>query len=212
MKIFSALLSMLALTAGADALAGGYTQDLFLCDVGIRSPGTAAALGVDYLTYKFKDKRLTLMGGMTLSSAVKAATDPYDRWDTNNQLKDVDLNLESDYYGTMYYLEYCYKWERVLPSDSVVYAVTLMLAQPSVPITHTNIAVTTTCVTKTAAGAFLTQNASDWVPVYTQLGTDMNAVRCTVRFTFNEVADGSRRPHSLDYENDSPQISVKVEP
>ena len=208
----------LMLSGATNALAVGYQEELFLCDLGIRNPDTSNSLGVNLIRFRRGERPRTLRASPVLTSAYATSPEVYDRWVQGNALTDVEFDLGADYYGSEYFLEFCYKWERTVPADRVDYSVILNLTPGSglgyglgSGMSNTRLGVDTTCVAKDNAGVFFTQNFKGSLQPATILGPDKVALRCIVRFSYVETNEGVRRPHSLEYDID-PIIVVKVEP
>ena len=194
------------------AFAGGFTESLYLCDLGIMNSNNLSQKGVDFIQYQEEGKAFDISATQNFSSALTNATNlnsSYDRWNLTNGIENVSINLQSDFYGAQYYLEYCYKWDRVLPSDNFNYNVTFITSLP-VAVPNTQFSVDTKCSQKNLSGAVIdTPNSQSTITTNT-VTTDFASMRCTVRLNFKENPYFTPRPHNGGLLDINPNITVRV--
>ena len=195
------------------AWAAGYIHDAFVCDVGIRNPDRTNRLGVDSVGFTRAGRTQSVAGTPEGVSAVLSAIEKYDRWDSANALTEVAVNLGSDFFGSEYFVEFCYRWDRMAPVDATDYTIDLSLLLNAVP-QHVNVNADTNCLLQNKNGSTVNRRVPGAERVQIAVGADFVNLRCGIRFTFTEVKDGSRRPHQISTTGleSEPQIKVKVEP
>lgn len=206
-----------------------YTHQIYLCDMGMMNPGTTGSRGVDYMEYMQNGRKETVLATPAWSSAAVIAGQKilgFDRWNSAYAINDVGFNLESDFYGSQYYLEYCYMWDRDPHAPgtpgggnyTIQYSF-VVSAEIPVQIINTAINMNSKCDVqnknhKVRSSEFLQ------TPLFQELlEPDEVSMRCTIRLTFkeetvglllrphNNVVDGAVQPETLD-----PQIKIKVTP
>jgi hypothetical protein len=196
------------------ALATGYTENLYLCDLGIINSNSTNQLGVDFIQYTQNEKTLSVSAQTTYSTALNKSTrinPAFDRWTPANGLNDISINMESDFYGSQYYLEYCYTWDRTAPSDNINYDVTFISSLPTA-VPFTQMSVDTNCSIKANDGAVINTETSKTPVTNNLLTTDLVGMRCTIKLNFKEDSFFIARPHNGDYLGINPNITVKVNP
>jgi hypothetical protein len=209
-----AIISLISAFFGAPAMAVGYVENLYLCDLGIMNSNSYNKLGVDYIHYFQNDKNLGVSASSRFSSALNNATNldsHFDRWDPLTGINDVSINLESDFYGAEYYLEYCYTWDRTLPSDNLNYDIKFTTSLPSA-VPSTQLSVDTNCSLKANNGVVANTSISDSAIVINTMTTDFSSMRCTIKLNFKEDIYLKTRPHNGDLVGVDPHITVKVTP
>jgi hypothetical protein len=196
------------------AFASGYAENIYLCDLGILNSNSANERGVDFIQYTTNGRNLSVSSASYLSTALNASLNlnpSFDRWNTANGIDDVSINLESDYLGAQYFLEYCYTWDRILPTDNLNYDVTFITTLPaSVP--YTQFSVDTKCSLMANNGAVVNTEILQSSIATNSLSTDFSSMRCTVRLNFKEDSFFTARPHNGGLLNIDPQVTVKVSP
>jgi hypothetical protein len=207
-------INLITMFIAMPSFAGGYTENLYLCDLGMKSSNIFNERGVDFIQYVQNGRNLSVNATPVLSSALSLATNNnslFDRWSSLNGITDVSINLESDFYGTQYFLEYCYTWDRVLPTDNINYDVTFISSLVST-ITSTQFSVDTRCSIMANNGAVVnTLNSNSFVTT-NLLSIDFSSMRCTIRLNFKEDTFSISRPHNGGLLNIDPNITVRVSP
>ena len=208
------ILGLISLSSLPSADAAGYTEALYLCDLGIKNSNSLNQQGVDFVQYSQMGRNLNVSAGTEFTSALSMATQAnssFDRWDENTGLDNVSINLESELYGVEYYLEYCYKWDRIMPSDNINYDVTFFTNLPNA-VAHTIPNIVTNCSIKANNGNIIdTPVSSSFVSTNT-ITTDSTSMRCTIRINFKEDSFFTARPHNGGLVGVDPNITVKVRP
>lgn len=192
----------------------GYTENLYLCDLGIMSINNSNQLGVDFIQYTQNGKTLSVSTSTHFSTALNVATilnPSFDRWNPTTGINDVSINLESDFYGSQYYLEYCYTWDRILPSDNLNYEVTFT-SRLSTVVPFTQLSADTNCSLKANNGTVINTSVSQSFIATNSITTDFSSMRCTIKLSFKENLNFIARPHNGDDLGINPNITVRVSP
>lgn len=207
------LLAQIALPSAS--FASGYTENLFLCDMGIMNPDRSNTRGVDYVEYLQNERSNMIHGSYAWSTAIdiaKTKIQNYERWNPAFGINDVSFNLDSEFYGTEYYLEYCYTWDRVLPLDPILYTLTFTSELP-IEIPHTQFETSSTCSIKSEDGHSTENTKYPQTPeIEIMLNPDQVSMRCTIRLSFKELTGNIYRPHNQDLGAIDPKVQIKVEP
>jgi hypothetical protein len=213
MKIFI-LLIIFTIQFFNFAYADGYGHDLYLCDLGIKNANSLNQFGVDFIQY-FQNAQLRNVFSTNEFSTVLAQNirnnSSFDRWSSTNAIENVSINLESDFYGSQYFLEYCYNWERIMPTDNLNYEVSFLTMLRS-PISNTQFSVDTICSLMANNGVVTNEVNMQSNQATLFLSTDYKSMRCTIKLNFKEDISFATRPHNGGDLNIDPVINVKVNP
>ena len=210
----SILAVLVQLFLSSTSFALGYTHNIYLCDVGMMNSDFSNSRGVDYVEYTQNGQVQRVGANTAWTSAFQRAPQQimgYDRWNPSFGIEEVTFALNSDYYGTQYYLEYCYMWDRQAPFDAVQYS-TLFTPTLYAPIPNTTMTVDTKCSIQFKNGSVIDNDSPQTPVVETLLDENKTSMRCTIRLTFKETATNIQRPHNSDLSAVNPQIKVKVDP
>ncbi len=193
-----------------------YTENLFLCDLGIMNSNTSNQLGVDSIQYTQFGKTMSLSALSTslFTSQLEAAKNfngAYDRWDASIGMTDIFVNLDSDFYGSRYYLEYCYTWNRAVPSDNLNYEIKFSASLP-IELPSTRVSVDTKCSMLGSKGDVVSNEYLQSFKATNTLSTDVVSMRCTVRLNFVEDSFTKSRPHDGSAFQLDPNVSIEVSP
>lgn len=191
-----------------------YSHNLTLCDLGLRNGNSFNQLGVDFIQYSLAGRVTSVTAGANFSSAVNqelSGNSLYNQWDINNGISDVSMNLGSDYFGTEYYLQYCYTFDRQLPNDNITYEVTTLSSMP-VNVPETLWTSDTTCSLKYSNGVIINSQSLNASNVTNLITTDIVSARCTIKLNFTESSYFKLRPHSGDPLSIDPSVIVRVAP
>lgn len=214
-KLFKlAIISLTSILFITNSMAAGYTEKLYLCDLGIKSSNSSNQLGVDFIQYKQLEKTLSVTASNQFSTALSVAmglNSGFDRWNPSTGINDVSINLESDFYGSEYYLEYCYTWDRILPTDNLNYDVTFITSLSNA-IPFTQVGVDTRCSIKANNGSIMNTSTLQSPTAKNLITTDFSSMRCTIKFNLKEDSYFIVRPHNGDFIGIDPNISVRVSP
>jgi len=206
------ILTQLVLTSSS--FANGYSQNIYLCDMGIRNLNHSNNSGVNYMEYLQNGNSQVIQENTNWTSALDRASQlilNYDRWNPAFSIDNISVNLGSDFYGAQYYLEYCYSWDRQAPMDSIQYAITFTpTLKANIP--NTEMQTDTKCSIKFKDGHVVDSDSPQSDYVQTLLEDGKVSMRCTIRLTFKEATGNIQRPHNNDLGEVNPQINVKVEP
>ena len=197
----------------SSAFAAGYSENLYLCDLGIISSNTLNERGVDFIQYSLNAQTSSVSAYLSYSTALTNALNldaAFDRWNPANGIENVSINLESDYYGTQYFLEYCYTWDRLAPVDNTYYDVNFSASLPTV-IPFTNFTADTKCSLMDSNAAVTNVAVLQSLTATVPLTSDFISMRCTIRLNFTESAGFTARPHNGGLLDIDPGVTVKAE-
>ncbi|MCM2277334.1 MAG: hypothetical protein NDJ89_04605 [Oligoflexia bacterium] len=197
---------LLAGWLGASSAQADYVEELNLCDLGIRNPDISNQLGVDRISFTRARRREVLVATPVLRSASETATEPYDRWAAPNALSEVELELGSEVLASEYFLELCYTWRRD-PGDTAAYEARL-LVPPQTPPELTRVSWSIRCVSEVLGVPEPAMHAKNAPSLLVPL-EGKSALRCAIRFSFQETGTTVRRPHDHVVELE-PRLSVEV--
>lgn len=208
------LLVALSIIFGTSNLYAGYTENLYLCDMGIKNVNFSNALGVDFIQYSQNGRTLNLSASSNYTTALDQAlrlNPSFDRWNPLTGINDVSIDLGSDYFGAQYYLEYCYTWDRTLPTDNINYDVTFTSSLPNA-VPFTQMGVDTNCSLMANNGAVINTQVAQSFTATNYLSTDFTSMRCTIRLTFTEDSFFIKRPHNGNALGIDPNVTTRVSP
>lgn len=197
--------------------AAGHVDQLYLCDLGITNPDRTNRYGVDYVEYTQNSHKYLGQATPTTYSAATVAAQQivgYDRWKSNFGIDNVYFNLDSEFYGSSYYLEYCFTWDRLPPMDNIQYTVKVSTAMPiEVPYTTLNTDSKCSLVSLNSGVQSVNNAAFDKTSAFEMiLLPNVVGMRCTIRLSLQETAGGILRPHNNDLGAVDPQVRIQVTP
>lgn len=197
-----------------------YTENLYLCDLGIKNSNTSNQLGVDFIEYFQSNRNLSVNAGInfnTASNYIQNYDPAFSLWLPNYAIDNASINLETDFYGSQYFLQYCYTWDRTIPpnnngtsisSTPMSYNVTFNTSIMG-PIPMTQVSGVTDCSILSSAG-YVNQVTSQTLDVINSLSSDSISMRCTIKINFIEDTFGGMRPHNGGVVDINPIVNVSV--
>ncbi|MBI2522632.1 MAG: hypothetical protein HYV97_19585 [Bdellovibrio sp.] len=211
-KLFASLGFVLALWFAiiGNAKAQGYTHSLFLCDLGLQSLNGSNDLGVNFVTYDQLGVSRSLEAISSMQKASQKVPEGTDLWVETNQISNVLFNLESDYYSTEYYWDYCYVWNREQLNETL-FSININVATPP-EMDNTLIAFQTECTGRSILNTLITQTSVNTNNTIWSMPSNQVELKCIIRFTFREENFTVRRPHQTRLDNLTSQIGIAVDP
>lgn len=194
----------------SNAHAQGYAHSLFLCDLGMQSLSGANNLGVNFVTYDQLGLSRSLGATSTLQKASQKVPEGTNLWLEPNQISNVLFNLESDYYGTEYYWDYCYVWNRDQLNEAL-FSIDINVATPP-EIDNTAITFKTECTSRSILNTLITQTSINTNSTLWSMPSNQVELKCIIRFSFKEENFTVRRPHQTRLDNLTSQIGITVDP
>ncbi len=190
--------------------AQGYTHSLFLCDLGLQSLSGSNDLGVNFVTYDQLGVGRSFGAINSIQKASQKVPAGTDLWLEANQISNVLFNLESDYYGTEYYWDYCYVWNREQLNETL-FSININVVTPP-EIDNTLITFQTECTSRSILNTLITQTSVNTNNTTWNMPSNQVELKCIIRYTFREENFTVRRPHQTRLDNLTSQIGITVDP
>lgn len=191
-----------------------YTESLYLCDLGIKNANTTNQLGVDFIEYTQVGRNEEVGSGInfvTASNLISAIDPLFNLWSSNYGITNVSIDLESDNFGSQYYLQYCYNWIRntAKSNNNGSYKVNFTTTLPTT-ITNTQASGVTDCSIISTKGV-VTQVTTKGLTALSSLSGNSASMRCTIKINYIEDILAGARPHNGDAIDINPVVKVSVQ-